>query len=170
MNNFGIIRKIDELGRIVIPKEMRYKLGIRNGEPLNLFIENNNLIITKYSEIESISEISNNLCNIINDICDVDVIITDRDKIIATSKNLKNNIINRLDDFYKTLIDNREHYISEIKENKFNLTGYFIIFPIITTLDCTGLVIIRSDSFNKDNIMLVKLVSRIIANKLDIAL
>ena len=53
MTKSGITRRIDELGRIVVPKEIRYNLGIRDGEPLEIYIENNSIIMSSdYSQIE----------------------------------------------------------------------------------------------------------------------
>ena len=85
----GITRRIDELGRIVVPKEIRYNLGIRDGEPLEIYTNDNAIIIKKYSQVENIKDISNNLCNIFADICKIGILISDREKIIATSNNLK---------------------------------------------------------------------------------
>ena len=44
LSSTGITRKIDELGRIVIPKEIRYNLGIRDGEPLEIFVNDEKLL------------------------------------------------------------------------------------------------------------------------------
>ena len=78
----GITRRIDELGRIVIPKEMRSNLGIRDGEPLELYIESNAIIIKKFSQVENILEISKKICDIMSDICNIELLITDREKVV----------------------------------------------------------------------------------------
>ena len=117
MTKSGITRRIDELGRIVIPKEIRINLGIREGEPLEIYVENNSIVIKKFSQVENIKDVSNKVCNIISDICKIDLIITDREKIIVTSNKL-NNLTNKiLPNQLKYLIDNRESYISEKKDN-----------------------------------------------------
>ena len=54
----GITRRIDELGRIVVPKEIRYNLGIRDGEPLEIYTSDNALIIKKYSQVENIKDLA----------------------------------------------------------------------------------------------------------------
>lgn len=64
MKSTGIVRRVDDLGRIVIPKEIRKYLNIREGEALELFIENNKLIFTKYNNGE---EISRNCTKWVND-------------------------------------------------------------------------------------------------------
>lgn len=164
----GITRRIDELGRIVVPKEIRYNLGIRDGEPLEIYTSDNAIIIKKYSQVENIKDIGENLCNIFYDICNVGVLISDREKIIATSSNLKelNNIT--LNDKYKSLIDNRESYNSETMENNFDFNGYFNIIPIITSIDCSGLVMIISNKKDDNNIKLAKIITKLIVNKIDV--
>lgn len=50
MKTTGIVRRVDDLGRIVIPKEIRKALNIREGEPLELFVEDNRVIFQKYGD------------------------------------------------------------------------------------------------------------------------
>ena len=169
MTKSGITRRIDELGRIVVPKELRSNLGIRDGEPLEIYIENNSIIIKKYSQVENIKEISEKICNIMCDVCNIDIILTDREKILITSNNLKEYVNKSLDEKLKLLIDNRESYVSNIKENKFNLMKYFTIFPIITSTDCSGLIIIVSENKQDENIIYAKIVQKLISQKLDVA-
>lgn len=61
MKSTGIVRRIDDLGRVVIPKEIRRSMGIREGDPLEIFLDENVLIIQKYNEstpyIERIKDI-----------------------------------------------------------------------------------------------------------------
>ena len=64
MKSTGIVRNVDELGRIVIPKEMRTKMGIASSDPVEIFVENDRIILTKYypacllcGSTESVSEI-----------------------------------------------------------------------------------------------------------------
>lgn len=49
MKTTGIIRRVDELGRVVIPKEMRRVLGIQEGDPLEIAVENGEIAMRKYS-------------------------------------------------------------------------------------------------------------------------
>ena len=56
MKATGIVRRIDELGRVVIPKEIRRTLRIREGDPLELFTERDELMLKKYSPIASIAQ------------------------------------------------------------------------------------------------------------------
>lgn len=50
MKATGIVRRIDDLGRVVIPKEMRRTLGIKEGDPMEIALEGSRIILNKYSE------------------------------------------------------------------------------------------------------------------------
>ena len=50
MQGTGIVRRIDELGRVVIPKEIRKTLRIKEGDPLEIYTDKENLVIKKYSK------------------------------------------------------------------------------------------------------------------------
>ena len=168
MTKSGITRRIDELGRIVIPKEMRINLGIRDGEPLEIYIENNTIVIKKFSQVENIKDISIKVCNIISDICKIDLLISDREKIIVSSSKLKalNNMF--LTEKMKALIDNRENYISDSRDKFLGMEKYFIMIPIITSTDCSGLIIIISDQKNSEDLVYAKIVQKLISDSLDV--
>lgn len=65
MKSTGIVRKIDELGRVVIPKELRRTMDIKEGDALEIYTEDNNIILRKYNpgcsccgEIQELKEVS----------------------------------------------------------------------------------------------------------------
>lgn len=170
MKSTGVTRKIDELGRIVIPKEIRRNLGIRDGESLEIFTDSENIILKKHSQIKRYEDLGIKLTDLIKGIFDIEVIITDREKVIASSESEK--IINKkLNQKFINLIDNRENYISdsnktlEIEDTK--LTGYFTIVPIIAASDSLGLIIIISNDTNNYE-KLAKLMAKIMADKINI--
>lgn len=51
MKSTGIVRNIDELGRIVVPKEIRNRLGIANTDPVEIYVEGDKIILTKYTPV-----------------------------------------------------------------------------------------------------------------------
>lgn len=59
MKATGIVRRIDDLGRVVIPKETRKILGISNGDPVEIYTEGNSVVIKKYETSDSTDRISN---------------------------------------------------------------------------------------------------------------
>lgn len=169
MKQTGVTRKIDELGRIVIPKEIRKNLGIRDGETLEIFTSEDSIILKKYFEVRKYEDLSSKLCELIKNIYNVDLVITDREKVItASNKDIVENT--KLNNKFLELIDNREMFISKELSTinlGIDISGYFIIIPIIASSNSLGLVIIISDNDN-DYSSLGKLLAKIIADKIDI--
>ena len=83
MKSTGVVRRIDELGRIVIPKEIRRNLGIRDGENIEIFTENDSIILKKYYRMSTSSDLASNLCELVYNNFNYKSMITDREKIIA---------------------------------------------------------------------------------------
>jgi len=86
----GIVRRMDDLGRVVIPKELRRTLRIHESDPMEIFTaENGEIILRKYSPItDMLSGEGALLAKVLSQTADVSVIITDKDKIIARWGNL----------------------------------------------------------------------------------
>lgn len=169
MKQTGVTRKIDELGRIVIPKEIRKNLGIRDGEALEIFTSEDSIILKKYFEVRKYEDLSSKLCELIKNIYNVDLVITDREKVITSSnKEIVENT--KLNNKFLELIDNREMFISRelLTINLgIDISGYFTVIPIIASSDSLGLVILISAN-GSDYTALGKLLAKIIADKIDI--
>lgn len=63
MSSTGIVRKIDDLGRVVIPKEIRKYIGIKDGDSLEIFINKGEIILRKYNASMGLSELVRELDN-----------------------------------------------------------------------------------------------------------
>ena len=85
VNSNNYIRKIDELGRIVIPKEVRNKLKIQDNESILISLDDNKINISKYSYLNNYNRFINELCNQLAEIYKVQIIISDREKTIFTN-------------------------------------------------------------------------------------
>lgn len=114
MKNVGIVRKIDKLGRIVIPKEVRNTLRILDDDNLELYIEGENIVLKKYSYLKNFKEISKYLLNSIN-IGDDTIILYDSDSIIDVIGKYKKDLINKKPG--NILLKNMNFY------NSFDATG-----------------------------------------------
>ena len=86
MKTTGVIRRIDELGRIVIPKEIRKSLRIKDGENIEILIDNDNVILKRFSEMNRLTEMAENLVESIHN-------LLKRKKISLPIINLINDII-----------------------------------------------------------------------------
>ena len=86
MKETGILRRIDELGRIVIPKEIRKKLKIREGDNLDIYVDDNNVILRKYSPLNDLETILDILLDAVKSNYNNSIVVTDLTKVIASSK------------------------------------------------------------------------------------
>ena len=86
MKATGVVRRIDELGRIVIPKELRKNLRIKEGENLEIYtIDEEKIVLKKFSSIKGIVDLADYITQSIQNICRLNTIIYDNDSIIAFS-------------------------------------------------------------------------------------
>lgn len=82
----GVVRKIDELGRIVIPKEIRRNLNIRNGEDVSISVSDDLIILKKYEKALSIKEISQKYIDAFKKVSDDILLVSDKSKVISSTK------------------------------------------------------------------------------------
>ncbi len=86
MKATGIVRRIDDLGRVVIPKEIRRTMRIREGDPLEIYTDREGeVIFKKYSPIGELAAFSAQYAETLQKTCSLSVIVTDRDAIIAAA-------------------------------------------------------------------------------------
>lgn len=85
VNSNNYIRKIDELGRIVIPKEVRTKLKIQDNESILISLNDDKINISKYSYLNNYNKFINELCNQLVEIYKLQIIISDRDKVLFSN-------------------------------------------------------------------------------------
>ena len=149
MKTTGVVRRIDDLGRIVIPKEIRRTLRIHDGESLEIFVDNEIITLKKYSSLNELANVSKILVESINKEINKDIIITDRDNVIAASgvnkkkymgKNISSYLENVINDRKSVRIFNeRVKIVDDVEEN-----CNYIIYPIIANGYAVGSVIIVS--------------------------
>ncbi len=150
MKTTGVIRRIDDLGRIVIPKEIRKNLRISNGDSLEIFVEDDKISLKKYSPMESIGEVASKYCDSFYQVLKHNIIVTDRDRILAIAGSLKKKYLGcEISDIIGNMIERRDNYVESKKKN-INLTnddyeyGYYAFSTIINNGDAIGSVIILS--------------------------
>ena len=162
MKSTGIVRKIDELGRIVIPKEIRNVLGIHSNDDLEIFIDDMKIVLTKYEKSDNILNYSNNVVKIIDEKLNIKVFVTNKEKII-TAGNFKNK---ELDTNLLELIEDRKRYESINKETINKISGYFVIYPIIVESDILGLLMFAKETvFTNEEKVLTNIILKLIENR-----
>ena len=96
MKATGIVRRIDDLGRVVVPKEIRRTMRIREGDPLEIFTnKDGEVIFKKYSPMGEISEFSGQYSEVLSRTSGMGVLITDRDQVIAVAGGSKKEYLNQ---------------------------------------------------------------------------
>jgi AbrB family transcriptional regulator (stage V sporulation protein T) len=114
MKATGIVRRIDDLGRVVIPKEIRRTMRIREGDPLEIFTDKEGeVILKKYSPISELSQFAGEYADSTNTILGEMVLISDTDHIIAVSGGPKKDFIEKRigKDLEKVILDKSSRVI-----------------------------------------------------------
>ena len=149
MKATGVVRRIDELGRIVIPKEIRRTLKIREGTPLEIYSgDSGELILKKYSPLIDIASVANEVAESIFATLQKNVIVTNMESIVAACGPNKNHYINKaIDGQIERLINQRKSQIISLHEQSVMFfrdtdTKSFVISPILEGGDVYGSIII----------------------------
>ena len=148
----GIVRRIDNLGRIVIPKEIRDTLRIKNGDSLEINIEGEIVTLKKYSELNNLIEIETIIANLLRETLKKDVLITNKDKYIIGTKHeyIDKKIPNEL----LEILEKRQMIIQKSKDQN------TLINPIIINGDVIGsIIIISKEAITENQIKTVTLLS-----------
>ena len=112
MKATGIVRRVDDLGRIVIPKEIRRTLRIREGDPLEIYTEKDGgVIFRKYSPMGDLQEFASQMCEAIGGATGRIAAIADRDSIIALAGAPKRELVDKPNSTeLEKLMEQRKHY------------------------------------------------------------
>ncbi len=96
MKATGIVRRIDDLGRVVIPKEIRRTMRIREGDPLEIFTDRDGvLIFKKYSPVGELADFAAQICDSMRKTTDSIVAVCDRDSVIAVAGGAKRELLGK---------------------------------------------------------------------------
>lgn len=155
MKATGIVRRIDDLGRIVIPKEIRRTMRIREGDPLEIFTDREGeVILKKYSPINELSEFATEYAESLYESIGFDCMVSDRDTIVAVGGASKKEYLNkRISSDLENIIGEREIYSSDkngkvlrISTEESDLEKYKsqIIVPIVSHGDPIGSLVLMS--------------------------
>lgn len=159
MKATGIVRRIDDLGRVVIPKEIRRTLRIREGDPLEIFTDREGqVILKKYSPIGELNDFSGEYCEALYESTGHIAIISDRDNIIAVAGSSKKEYLEkRISPELEKIIEGRSTYTTD-QENAIiklyygdeNLDSYKaqVITPIVMQGDPIGSITLLSKEPN----------------------
>ncbi|MCK9478529.1 MAG: stage V sporulation protein T [Firmicutes bacterium] len=158
MKATGIVRRIDDLGRVVIPKEIRRTMRIREGDPLEIFTDRDGeVIFKKYSPIGELGSFATQYCETLSKTSGHPVIITDKDNIIAVSGASKKELSEKkISSEIEKVMTEKDVFVQKNDTNKRipiidGIDKYIasIVYPIISEGDTVGSVVFMSDDENK---------------------
>ena len=151
MKSTGVVRRIDELGRIVIPKEIRKNLRIKEGDNIEIFVENEDIILKKYSMMNKINDLAQELTDAIYTFMKHSIFITDTDTVVAGSGPLKKEYLNKnVSEFINQAIKRRDKMTeNHFKELNFvdgeTITCSYVMSTILVNAEATGMILIISE-------------------------
>lgn len=154
MKATGIVRRIDDLGRVVIPKEIRRTLRIREGDPLEIFVDRDGeVILKKYSPIGELGDFAKEYAESLYESTGHVTLISDRDSFIALAGGSKKEylekqvgiLLEKVMDGRKTVLETNSGNYELGKDNPELLSSY-VASPIISGGDPIGCVVM----LNKD--------------------
>ncbi|MBM6923228.1 AbrB/MazE/SpoVT family DNA-binding domain-containing protein [Hydrogenoanaerobacterium saccharovorans] len=152
MKATGIVRRIDDLGRVVIPKEIRRTMRIREGDPLEIFTNNDGeVIFKKYSPLGELGEFAGVYAEVLGKVLTTPVLICDRDHVIAAAGLPKKEVLERrAAPALEEIMESRQSYILENPQSSpvYAVEGYdrpaVAVYPILAAGDVCGAVILSA--------------------------
>lgn len=151
----GMIRRIDELGRIVIPKEIRKNLKLNTGDIVEIYMdENNKIVLKKYSTLVGMEEELFNISKVINEVTGASILFVDQEKVIISygkkaeiyfDKDINRNIYNKINEMpvFKT----KDFYLI----NDYLESRQAIVFTLFCKNILQGLLIVLENEHSLSN-------------------
>ncbi len=154
MKATGIVRRIDELGRVVIPKEIRSTLRLKSGDPLEIFTERDELMLKKYSPIASLEKFSESTAKSLSDLSGHLAIVCDTDEVLHAAGSGKRDVAGKtVSQKLDKIMQERRSYVANLSEggdivpisddSDSEITAQIIV-PIVAGGDCLGAVALIS--------------------------
>ena len=153
MKATGIVRRIDDLGRVVIPKEIRRTLRLREGTPLEIFTDREGeIILKKYSPMVELAAFAGQYAEAMSQATGLIVCITDRDQVIAVSGGARKELLQKASPSLERVIGERQvvqsgkdekSFVQLVDEELEGITAQ-VVAPIICEGDAIGAVAIMS--------------------------
>lgn len=178
MKATGIVRRIDDLGRVVIPKEIRRTMRIREGDPLEIYTASDGeVIFKKYSPIGELEPYTKQYAEVLSRTTGFPAVICDRDHIIASSGIPKKAITDkRISPFMESYMENRKSFTWEQSGDTFPPAdsvdqNVSVMYPIIGSGDVLGAVAILMSDKNaapsQTNIKLVQMAASFLGKQME---
>ena len=155
MKATGIIRRIDELGRIVLPKDIRRSLNLKVGTPLEIYIDGKTLLLKEYSQMNNLKQSSTDIVDCISSNLECDCFITDTNKVICSCGKCKKEVLDsKISTVLSNIMEERKCVIhNKTSKTKLQLVSSniqefcsAIICPVLVNGDVLGTIVCLSNN------------------------
>ncbi len=170
----GVVRRLDNLGRIVIPKEIRKDLKLKGNEKVAISVIDDSIVLNRYSDIHEYDQSIKNLINSIKKVFNKDIIITNLNNITLTTSLYESYLGLELSFYLNKVLEERKDVCENIpsslslNDNRENLKVAYIIKPIIVNGDLTGLLILLTDNnLESNDLKLLEFINLYLENYLE---
>ena len=171
MHNSGIIRRIDDLGRVVIPKGIRKSLRIKNGDNLEISYSNDYIIIKKYDQLSKFNDVYIGIINSFYKFLKKNILFCNNDVFIygmgPTSKSV---VEKKISDDIKEYIGKRcDNTINKniLLTNNINYDGPFFITPLMVDGNTVGALILLDEDITKSDITIIHMMASFICGYIE---
>ena len=159
MKATGIVRRIDDLGRIVIPKEIRRTLRIRETDPMEIYTDmDGQIVLKKYSPMADVSEFAVEYAESIAQNTGMTIAITDRDCVIAAAGTQKKNVQGKhITKELNDIMDKRQSVVASASENDYvkAVTDYDCESEVISPIICLRIAVMQLSVCQAEQILSV---------------
>ena len=173
MKATGIVRRIDDLGRVVIPKEIRRTMRIREGDPLEIYTgADGEVIFKKYSPMGEMIGFAGDFAVALAGGCNLAVIICDRDRCVAVGGASKRDLLEKsVTHELEKIVEDRRLFVNKDGASLFALAGceqkICVAAPVIAAGDIVGCVVLlateNADSATDSDINLAEVAARFLS-------
>ena len=148
MKATGIVRRIDDLGRVVIPKEIRRTLKIREGMPMEIFTDvSGEVILKKYSPVGEMSQLAQAYAEALVSLTGLGAAVCDTEQVIAVSGPVKKELLHKpLSPQLEELVQGRRSFVTNSESTVLAAQSVpaaaVAVFPVVSTGDPMGAVML----------------------------
>lgn len=152
-----MVRRVDGLGRIVIPKEIRKVLKIKENEQVEINVDDDSIVLKRYSELDKYDVSLTNLIDCIKEVYNLDILLTNLNSFVLTSNYYKDFLGLEISPYLNNILEKRkevyEHIpiVLSLNENKEDIKVSYIIKTVIKNGDIVGLLILLQDGNLENN-------------------
>ncbi|HOO22701.1 MAG TPA: stage V sporulation T C-terminal domain-containing protein [Clostridia bacterium] len=174
MKTTGIVRRIDELGRVVIPKEIRRTMHLKEGEEMEVFVApDNSLVLKKYSAVKELADFAQGYADIVHNTTGINCLICDLDNFVAAASEKTSYLNKRISKTLENILTGRKSaYLKG--DNTINLLADesksykdMAVSPILVGGDVLGgVVMVSANGSGESSVKIAEIVSGFLARQI----